>query len=99
MEKKAKVTEEVIVSKLGKQEEIEVAGTTYTLQFPGVRRAQQILDASKNLNGTFSSEVYNKALMDEVIVDPKTGWDYWDEHAGYMEVLDRADTFLGRMLK
>lgn len=99
MEKKTKATEEIATSKLGKQEVIEVAGTEYTLQFPGVRRAQQILDASKNLNGTFSNEVYNKALMDEVIVDPKTDWDYWDENAGYMEVLDRADTFLGKMLK
>lgn len=86
-------------NKFGKKETFEVADVTYTLQFPGVRRAQQILDGSKGPAGIFYDEAYNTKLMEEVIVDPKVDWDYWDEHEGYREVMDKADTFLGKLFK
>lgn len=85
-------------NKFGKQEQVTVADIEYTLQFPGVRRAQQILDSSKGPAGIFYDEAYNTRLMDEVIVEPKVDWDYWDEHEGYGELMNAADTFLGRFL-
>lgn len=92
-------TEKKPLNRFGKQETIEVEGVEYTLQFPGVRRAQQILDASKMTNNAYSDEAYNTQLMKDVIVTPKVDWDYWDEHEGYRTVMQLADNFLGRMLK
>lgn len=87
------------LDKLYKQETVEIAGVEYTFQFPGVRRAQQILDSAK-ITGVFSNEIYNTRLMDEIIVQPNDiDWDYWDENEGYLEVMDKADRFLGRLLK
>ncbi|MGX7417811.1 hypothetical protein ACWOFR_03295 [Carnobacterium gallinarum] len=85
------------LKKFGKQETIEIEGIEYTFQFPGIRKAQQILDSSKMLNGVISDEAYNHQLMETVIVEPKTNWDYWDENSGYREVMALADNFLGRM--
>lgn len=87
------------LNKYGKQEKITVADVEYTFQFPGVRKAQQILDSSKGMGGVFLDEPYHTQLMDSVIVKPKTDWDYWDEVEGYREVMSRADNFLGRLLK
>lgn len=89
----------VSILKFGKSEKDTIAGIEYTFQFPGTKRAQQILDASKTFGGVFSDSAYNEALMKDVIVHPKTDWDYWDNHKGYREVMRKADTFLGRMLK
>lgn len=72
-------------------------GIKYVFQFPGTKRAQEILDISKQ-GGSFSDTTYNELLMKEVIASPQTDWDYWDEHDGYMEVLDKADRFLGSLL-
>lgn len=85
-------------NKFGKQETHKIGGIEYKFQFPGVRSAQQILDNSKGPAGIFVDEAYNKQLMDTVIVEPKTDWDYWDEHEGYREVMALADNFLGRLL-
>lgn len=92
-------TEKKPLNKFGKQEKVTVAGIEYTMQFPGVRRAQQILDSSKGPAGIFFDEAYNTKLMEEVIVEPKIDWDYWDEHEGYRELMDEADTFLGGLFK
>lgn len=86
------------MNKFGKQETFEVEGVTYTMQFPGVRAAQKILDESKGFGGRFSDEAYNERLMNDVIVEPKVDWDYWDQNSGYREVMQKADNFLGRML-
>ena len=87
------------LDKLYTQETVEIAGVEYTFQFPGVRRAQRILDSAK-APGFFSTEVYNTLLMEEIIVLPeKINWEYWDENEGYLEVMDKADRFLGRLLK
>lgn len=100
LEAKGKIpeTEKTPLKKFGAQETFEVEGAEYTLQFPGVRKAQQILDASKMVNNVYNDEAYNTQLMDLVIISPKVNWDYWDEHAGYREVMQKADNFLGRLL-
>lgn len=91
-------TEKKPLNRYGKQEKHNVEDVEYTFQFPGVRKAQQILDNSKALGGVFSDEAYNTQIMEHVIVNPKTNWDYWDEHGGYREVMALADNFLGRLL-
>lgn len=91
-------TEKKPLNKYGKQEKHEVDGVEYLFQFPGVRKAQQILDNSKAPGGIFVDEAYNTQLMEHVIVQPKVNWDYWDEHEGYREVMALADNFLGRLL-
>lgn len=87
------------LNKLGKQETFEFGDVEYTFQFPGVRRAQQILDASKSVGGGFVDEAYHTLLMSEIIVEPKINWDYWDDNEGYLTVMNKADTFLGGLLK
>ncbi|MBC1722248.1 hypothetical protein [Listeria seeligeri] len=86
--------------KFGKQEVFTANDNTeYTFQFPGTRRAQEILDESKNGYGVVVDSVYYERIMKDVIVEPKgLDLDYWDEHEGYREVMNAADTFLGRLL-
>lgn len=88
------------LAKFGKQETYTAEdGTEYTFQFPGVRRAQEILDESKNMVGVIMETSYNEKLFDEVIVKPHgIDWEYWNENDGYREVMAAADNFLGRML-
>lgn len=88
------------LDKFGKQE-VFIANDDieYTFQFPGTRRAQEILDESKNGYGVVVDSVYYERIMKDVIVEPKgLDLDYWDEHEGYREVMNAADTFLGRLL-
>lgn len=91
------VIQEELQTKLHFEETETIEGVEYTFQFPGTRRTQQILDRSK-MTGVHSDEVFNDLLMKEVIVHPKTNWDYWDSHEGYREVMDKADRFLGKNL-
>ncbi|WP_270995629.1 hypothetical protein [Listeria seeligeri] len=88
------------LDKFGKQEVFTANDNTeYTFQFPGTRRAQEILDESKNGYGVVVDSVYYERIMKDVIVEPKgLDLDYWDEHEGYREVMNAADTFLGRLL-
>ena len=92
-------TDKKPLNKFGKQEKHTVADVEYTFQFPGVRKAQQILDNSKGPANIFVDEAYHTQLMENVIVLPKVDWDYWDENEGYREVMALADNFLGRLLK
>lgn len=91
--------EKTPMKKFGKQEKKEVGGIEYTLQFPGVRATQRMLDRSKQPGGVFNDEAYHTQIMEQVIVEPKVSWDYWDEHEGYRELMADADNFLGRLLK
>ncbi|MFX3616222.1 MAG: hypothetical protein ACE3JK_01660 [Sporolactobacillus sp.] len=101
-----KQTDKVVkINKKGKKETFELKdeeGKTidkYLFQFPGVLKAQEIIDSSKTVAGAFVEKKYNELLMKHVIVEPKTDWDYWDTHDGYRRVLDAADTFLGEVLR
>lgn len=63
-----------------KQTTIEIQGTAYTFQHPGVREAVRLRDRSKNKQGHLVEEKYYQELMTHVIVQPKVNWDYFDEH-------------------
>lgn len=96
-ETKNNVKQEEGQSRLHYEETEVIEGVEYTFQFPGTRRTQQILDRAR-MTGVHSDEVFNELLMKEVIVNPKTDWDYWDAHKGYSEVMAAADRFLGKNL-
>jgi hypothetical protein len=92
------------LSKKGKQEKFELKDEDgnvikeYTLQFPGIRKTEELFDEARNAVGILEQKKYNELLMKHVIVEPKTDWDYWDENEGYRRVMDAADTFLGELL-
>ncbi|WP_239256688.1 hypothetical protein [Listeria ilorinensis] len=88
------------LSKFGKQETFKGPdGTSYTLQFPGTRAAQDMLDGSKNRFGNVVSSALYEELWKDVFVEPKgINWDYWDEHDGYSEVMAQAESFLASLL-
>lgn len=84
--------------KFGLQEKHTVSGVEYTFQFPGVKATIDMLDRSKNRFDNVVDSAYFQEIMDNVIVEPKTDWDYWEEHDGLREVMALADNFLGRQL-
>ncbi|MFC6202573.1 hypothetical protein ACFP1L_11935 [Lactiplantibacillus nangangensis] len=71
--------------------------TNYTFYFPGLAKAEGIIDSSRMGNGAIATRSYNQQLMDQVVVEPKTNWEYWEEHEGYSDVMDAADSFLGKI--
>ena len=91
--------ERMPLKRMGKTEKVTVKGQDYTLFFPGLKKAHQIVDLSRMGNGVMDNSAYDEALMKQVIVDPKTDWDYWDDHEGYGEVMEKADQFLGKWLR
>jgi len=95
--------ERVPLKRMGKTETITVddfdGPKEYTFFFPGLRKAHNIVDQSRMGNGVVDNDVYDGRLMKEVIVEPKTSWDYWDDHEGYGEVMEKADQFLGKWLQ
>jgi len=95
--------ERVPLKRMGKTETITVddfdGPKEYTFFFPGLRKAHNIVDQSRMGNGVVDNDVYDGRLMKEVIVEPKTSWDYWDDHEGYGEVMEKADQFLGKWLR
>lgn len=72
-----------------------IGGIEFTFQFPGVRKALQMVDTSKDRYGNLMSEAYYGQLMDHVIVNPRTTWEFWDENVAILEeVMSVAMRFL-----
>ena len=94
--------ERMPLKRMGKTETITVddydGPKDYTLFFPGLKKAHNLVDFARMGNGVIDNTTYNEGLMKTVIVEPKTDWDYWDEHDGYGKVMDEADRFLGEWL-
>ncbi|ARW50296.1 MULTISPECIES: hypothetical protein [Levilactobacillus] len=95
--------ERVPLKRIGKTETITVEDfdgpKDYTFFFPGLKKAHNLVDFARMGNGVIDNTTYNEGLMKTVIVEPKTDWDYWDEHDGYGKVMDEADRFLGEWLR
>jgi hypothetical protein len=83
-----------MAAKSGSQKTITVEEKEYVLQHPGVRAGVQIRGRSKDAMGNLDEEKYYTELMKYVIVKPKTDWEYWEENAGFLEVMKEASTFL-----
>ena len=78
-----------------KQKTVTIGGIEFVFQFPGVRKALQMADASKDRYGNLLSEPYYSQIMEHVIVSPRTNWEFWDEHLDIMEdVFEEAFRFL-----
>lgn len=97
----AKKTPAELESVFGAQKTIEITEangtvTKYLLQFPGTDAAQRLLaNAQLAGQGTLDPYTYRQGLLKSVIVAPKgVDFDYFDEHNGFMELMDEADTFL-----
>lgn len=74
-----------------------IGGIEFTFQHPGIRKTLQINDTSRGDGGKFLSEQYYSQLMEHVIVNPKTNWEFWDEDENFElldEVMATAATFL-----
>jgi hypothetical protein len=78
-----------------KQKAVTIQGVEFTFQHPGVRKSLQINDSSRDKHGNLMSEAYYAQLMEHVIVQPRTNWEYWDEHTELLEeVMTEAVRFL-----
>ncbi len=64
---------------MAKQKQVEINGTTYTLQHPGARASVQMRDRSKDRNGLPNEEKYCNEIMKHVVVDPKVSWEYFED--------------------
>ncbi|MED1711712.1 hypothetical protein P4V34_28600 [Bacillus thuringiensis] len=85
------------MANFGKQKKVTVGGVEYTLQHPGVKRAFEITDDAMKPNQQVPSMTkLFEAYMKEVIVEPKTDWDYWDEKgpSDLNKVMQEVDSFL-----
>lgn len=83
------------MAKKPKQETQTIGGIDFTFQHPGIRTLIRISDKCKNKHGVLQAEPYYTEIMNHVIVDPKTSWDYFEEHEEIMEdVMEAAITFL-----
>ncbi|KAB8139264.1 hypothetical protein F9U64_01170 [Gracilibacillus oryzae] len=70
-------------------------GKEYTFQHPGVLNWVRNKDKMREKDGKPNEENLQKYVMENVIVQPKVSWDYWDEHLeDYEEVMQEATTFL-----
>ncbi|MFB7302620.1 hypothetical protein [Heyndrickxia sporothermodurans] len=85
------------MANFGKQKKVTVGGVEYTLQHPGVKRAFEITDDAMKPNQQVPSMMkLFEAYMKDVIVEPKTDWDYWDEKPpnDVNELMQEVDSFL-----
>lgn len=76
------------------QKTFEHNGTSYTLQFPGVRAVTQIRDRVKNKHGIPSDEKLSEEVFKHVIVEPKVSFDSFDNMKDYNAVVGEAINFL-----
>lgn len=82
------------MAKIGTQKKVTVEEVEYTFQHPGSKEWAKIQDRMIGDNGFVSAEKSSEELFKHVIVDPKVGWDYFDEHDGMEQVIKEAMTFL-----
>lgn len=71
----------------------------YEFQFPGVRKAYEILDNARMSNGVLANSLLYDGYCENVIVKP-VGFtlDDFDSRPGLDEVMEAVDTFCGKRL-
>lgn len=78
-----------------KQKKVTIGGIEFTFQFPGVKTALEISDRSRDRNGNLLTVPYYEQIMEHVIVNPRTDWDFWDDNVDIVEeVFGQAIRFL-----
>ena len=89
------------VSKFGQQKEVEIKRADggvdkYLLQYPGIRKAMEIIDNSTMPNGQLARSIFADQLLEHVVVQPANlTLDDFDEREGINQLIDEADEFLG----
>ncbi|GEP74112.1 hypothetical protein [Weissella thailandensis] len=93
------------VSKFGQQKEVEIKRADggvdkYLLQYPGIRKAMEIIDNSTMPNGQLARSIFADQLLEHVVVQPANlSLDDFDEREGINQLIDAADEFLGELWK
>lgn len=93
------------VSKFGQQKEVEIKRADggvdkYLLQYPGIRKAMEIIDNSTMPNGQLARSIFADQLLEHVVVQPANlSLDDFDELEGINQLVDAADEFLGELWK
>lgn len=93
------------VSKFGQQKEVEIKRADggvdkYLLQYPGIRKAMEIIDNSTMPNGQLARSIFADQLLKHVVVQPANlSLDDFDEREGINQLVDAADEFLGELWK
>ena len=93
------------VSKFGQQKEVEIKRADggvdkYLLQYPGIRKAMEIIDNSTMPNGQLARSIFADQLLEYVVVQPENlTLDDFDEREGINQLVDAADEFLGELWK
>lgn len=78
---------------MAKQTTFETDNGKYIFQHPGIRFSEQMKDEAKDQNGKFMPQKYHKKTMENVIVEPKVDYDYFDElEKGKTKTLKPSDT-------
>lgn len=91
------------VSKFGQQKEVEIKRADggvdkYLLQYPGIRKAMEIIDNSTMPNGQLARSIFADQLLEHVVVQPANlSLDDFDEREGINQLVDAADEFLGEL--
>lgn len=71
----------------------------YLLQFPGMLKAQEILDDSQDENGKLLRAKMYQNYLKWVVVDPQgLTVDDFNERPGLLELMAACDSFLGELL-
>lgn len=93
------------VSKFGQQKEVEIKRADggvdkYLLQYPGIRKAMEIIDNSTMPNGQLARSIFADQLLEHVVIQPANlSLDDFDEREGINQLVDAADEFLGELWK
>lgn len=93
------------VSKFGQQKEVKIKRADggvdkYLLQYPGIRKAMEIIDNSTMPNGQLARSIFADQLLEHVVVQPANlSLDDFDEREGINQLVDAADEFLGELWK
>jgi len=80
----------------GQQKTVEVNGTEYTLQHPGVHEAIKMISAAKDDRGFSDEEKFFGSLIKKVVVSPRITWETADEIGmeNFMALMKEASSFL-----
>lgn len=78
-----------------RQEKVTIAGVEYTLQHPGVRARNQIMDRCATQHGFPSNEKLADEYLEHVVVNPKVTQDDFDDNpVAFEELMKAVSSFL-----
>lgn len=80
----------------GMRSTVTIKGKEYVLQHPGIRWYIQLTDRCRNATGVIMQEKYIDALLENVVILPRTRLeDFGPDMEVMNELITRIETFLG----